>query len=92
MSFEHTTGQTYTNCSQGDVQGIAVSWVDIYAWSLEGQNLDITGLPDGTYWVLITTNPSGAIAEGGAVNANNVSATKFQLYKRTRIRILQYGQ
>jgi hypothetical protein len=87
-SLEHTGAQTYVTCSQGGVQGISVGWADIYTRDLPGQNLDITALPNGTYWLLIWADPRNAIAEG--MEANNLSGTKFRLRDR-RITILQYG-
>jgi hypothetical protein len=91
-NLEHAAPQTYIDCSQNGVQGISVGWADIYAWSLEGQNLDITGLRDGTYWLLITVDPTNVLAEGGGGKANNTNGTKFQLYNQGRsIRILRYG-
>ena len=92
LSFDHVASQTYVNCCQDCVQGISVSWADVYPSYLEGQSLDITGLPDGTYWLLITVDPGDVISEGGGVKSNNVSATKFQINKGSKTRILQYGQ
>jgi hypothetical protein len=91
-SLEHTGSQPYTDCSQGGVQGISVGWADIYAWHLPGQSLDIAGLPNGTYLLLVTADPGNVLAEGGMGKSNNVAGTKFQLYKQRRIRILQSGQ
>jgi hypothetical protein len=88
-SLEHASSQTYVTCGQNGVQGISVGWADVYPWYLPGQNLDITGLHDGSYWLLITVDPAGVLAEGGAAKANNVSATKFRLNKGKRIQILQ---
>lgn len=88
-SLEHTSDQTYLTCSQNGVQGISVGWADIYSRDLPGQNLDITGLPDGYYWLLIWSDPSNVISEG--VESNNVNGTKFRLRDR-RIYIVQYGQ
>src|SRR6266404_4839798 len=45
-SLEHAGTETYIVCGQMDPQGISVGWDDVYVWYLEGQSLDITGLPD----------------------------------------------
>ncbi|MBI3886340.1 MAG: hypothetical protein HY302_11515 [Opitutae bacterium] len=90
--LEHAAPQTYTDCSQAAVQGISVGWTDIYAWSLPGQSLDVTGLPDGTYWLLITVDPDNLLTEGGGGKGNNTNGTKFQLSNHgKRIRIIRYG-
>lgn len=58
-------------------QGISAGWADVYAWDLPGQYLDITGVPDGTYDVVIIANPFGALAEATA--ADNEAATRICL-------------
>jgi hypothetical protein len=91
-NLDHSMPQTYVDCEQSAVQGIAVGWADIYAWSLEGQNVDITGLRDGTYWLLQTVDSSNVLSEGGGGKANNTNGTKFQLSDHgRRIKIIRYG-
>ena len=54
---------TYTNtCGQGDpnatsiVHGLSVGWGDTYPTTLPDQAIDITGIPDGVYWVKVTAD------------------------------------
>ncbi len=55
----------YYNCGN---QGIQVGWGDLYDRSLDGQWIDVTGLPDGNYTIEIEPNPQGIIQEA---NYNN---------------------
>ena len=50
----------------GDVwieMGMSVGWSDPYHWSLEDQDLDITGLPDGRYRIVGIADPDGWFTE-----------------------------
>ncbi len=50
------------------VQGLSVGWVDVYSKGLEGQNLDITGVPDGRYWLESQADPDNHILESDETN------------------------
>ncbi|HET9252988.1 MAG TPA: pre-peptidase C-terminal domain-containing protein [Candidatus Eisenbacteria bacterium] len=52
----------FTSCSS-TIQGLSVGWADIYDKSLSGQNLDITGLPAGQYWLESEVDPNDHILE-----------------------------
>lgn len=52
----------YVGCSQRR-QGLSVGWGDTYHSYLDGQTLDITGLPDGFYALISTVNPDGTVLE-----------------------------
>jgi len=52
----------YTTCGTA-VQGISAGWGDTYPYYLDGQALDITGLPDGDYRLVITADPENLLAE-----------------------------
>jgi hypothetical protein len=45
----------YSSCDSG-VQGITPGWVDQYHMALEGQSIDITGSPPGTYYLVSEAN------------------------------------
>lgn len=79
--LEHASGDTYLGCSQNGVQGLSVGWGDVYAWNLVGQSLNITNLPNGTYWLVSTVDPDNLLAETD--DANNVGAVKVQLKGNT---------
>jgi len=52
-----------TSCSQNAVQGISVGWGDRYNWRLAGQWVDVTNIPDGTYWLVSTADPVNRLLE-----------------------------
>lgn len=45
-------------------QGITSGWSDLYGKKLDGQWIDITGVPEGDYIVRISINVSGSFDEG----------------------------
>lgn len=49
------------NCGN---QGITSGWADVYGRDLDGQWIDITGVPPGNYIVRVTINASGSFDEG----------------------------
>jgi hypothetical protein len=58
-------------------QGINRGWADIYTWDLPGQYIDISSVGTGTYDIVNTVNPDGAIAE--IDKTNNEAATRIHL-------------
>jgi hypothetical protein len=85
--LEHAGVQTYVECDQDKPQGISVGWADVYTWNLYGQSLDITGLPNGEYWVVSTADPDNLIDEGGA-EGNNTAAVKVRV-KGTKVTVIR---
>ena len=66
----------YTSCGSG-VQGLSVGWLDLYSKSLPGQNIDITDVPDGEYWLESEADPDGNIMEFD--KTNNIIRIKVTL-------------
>ncbi len=60
----------YLSCAT-TVQGISAGWVDIYHKELPGQNIDITDLPDGQYWLEAEADPDNHIYEASETNNIN---------------------
>jgi hypothetical protein len=56
---------------------MAVGYGDYYMQDVAGQAFDITGLPNGTYYIEITANPDNLLAE--ADYDNNVSLRRIRL-------------
>lgn len=52
-------------------QTLPAGWADTYDSSLPGQRLDITGVPNGRYWLEMEVNPGGELHETTA--SNNVA-------------------
>ena len=60
-------------------QGIQAGWVDQYHQSTEGQQLDLTGVPNrDDYYLVSTANPDRIFIE--ADTENNTAWVKFRLY------------
>ena len=58
-------------------QGITAGCQDTYSAGLECQWIDVTGLPDGVYDVIVNTNPDGEIPE--ISTDNNSASVRVQL-------------
>ena len=56
---------------------LPVGWGDTYFQSLPGQSFDITGVPNGTYYIEVQANPLGLLRE--ADSTNNVRMRKIIL-------------
>jgi len=67
---------TYTSCSS-TVQGISVGWYDVYGKYLSGQNIDITDMDDGTYWLESVVDPDNTVLESD--ETNNVARVKVTI-------------
>jgi len=48
--------RAYSNCD-GEFQGVSPGWLDQYRQSIPGQELDVTNIPTGYYFIVITANP-----------------------------------
>ena len=70
-SLPYTTGlsQSYDCLSQG----ISSGWGDDYDKHLDGQWVDITGVPEGDYTLVVTVNAAGKIVELLDIEPNTVS-------------------
>jgi hypothetical protein len=55
----------YTDCSY---QGISVGWGDVYGQYLDGQWIDITGVPEGSYILEVEVNAEHVIEESNYTN------------------------
>jgi lysyl oxidase len=53
----------YRFCDADSTTGISAGWGDIYGASLQGQWIEIDGVPDGEYCVVSTADPSNRIIE-----------------------------
>jgi hypothetical protein len=68
-----TSSALYTCSNQGIQQG----WGDLYDSSLDGQWIDITGLPAGNYTIELECNPQGIIQESNY--GNNLTTVPLQI-------------
>jgi hypothetical protein len=68
--------RTYRGCGRLR-QGLSTGWGDEYRSHLEGQSVDITGLPDGDYALVSITNPSGTLFEANYGNNAAISLVRI---------------
>lgn len=59
--------RVYRTCD-GISQGISAGWADVYDRKLYGQNIDIKGLPQGTYWLEVEADPDNHLLERDETN------------------------
>ena len=62
-----TKERAYWDCATS-YQGISVGWVDQYHHSLDGQQLDLTGVPPGRYYLVSTANYAQTFLEQDVTN------------------------
>lgn len=75
------TERTYFDC-ETSYQGISPGWVDQYHQATFGQQLDITGAEEGTYYLVSTSNPDGLYLESDY--DNNTAWTEFVLTRDSK--------
>jgi hypothetical protein len=77
----NTPNQTYipqSNCTNpDDPLGWSVGWGDEYDQTDNGQPIDLTGIADGTYYLVGTVDPNHVITESNT--ANNTVDTLLQI-------------
>ncbi len=66
-----------------DNQGIQVGWADIYRANLDGQWIDITGVPPGSYTLELEINPDRILEESDY--SNNVTQVSMTVAEATNI-------
>ena len=76
----------YGGCAQSS-QGLSAGWGDTYDSWLEGQSLDITGLPDGIYRLVSTTNPAARLVES---NYDNNAAVLYVGIEGNRVSVVPF--
>jgi hypothetical protein len=76
----NTKERVFWDCADG-LQGLSAGWVDQYHQAIEGQALDITGAPEGDYYLVSTSNPAKRFIESNY--DNNVAWVKFKLERKS---------
>jgi hypothetical protein len=66
-------------------QGISVGWADVYGAYLDGQEIDLTGVADGFYDLVSTTNPDGRLHE--ARTSDNEARIRIEI-RGTSVRVV----
>jgi Lysyl oxidase len=74
------SGQYYSPaaCTPRDtVTGVSIGWADTYGWKIQGQEIDVTGLPAADYCVVTVSDPANLIVESN--EANNFRAVRYRI-------------
>lgn len=78
LSLEHASqSKTYTTCGRNDTTGLSVGWGDKYGYWLDGQWIDVQGIPNGTYWLVSTVDYGNKLVESD--DGNNEGAVKVRI-------------
>jgi hypothetical protein len=73
-----TPEKKFWDCdSPGSYQGVSPGWVDQYRHSVVGQQIDITDVPDGIYYLMSTSDPDNKFLEKD--ETNNTAWVNFRL-------------
>lgn len=67
----------------GHVAGMSVGWADPYAAILEGQQIELTDLPAGRYYLIHRSNPESLLRESDYSNNESASVIALSWPKRT---------
>ena len=77
-----TPDRVYFECDRtAETQGISPGWADQYHQATPGQELDITGAPVGTYYLVSTANYEDTFLETDYTN--NAAWVKFKLKRES---------
>lgn len=60
----------YHSC--GTTQGITAGWSDVYSRGLSNQWINITGIPDGNYWLEVIVDPENQLLESDESNNTTI--------------------
>jgi hypothetical protein len=82
-AIPHAENQRYLLCGRSDTTGLSVGWGDKYGYHLDGQWVDVTGIPDGSYWLVSTADYANRISETN--ESNNRAAVKIEITNDTVI-------
>jgi hypothetical protein len=70
--------RVYTHTCQRNTQGMSVGWSDTYSAGIEGQDVDVTGIPDGVYVFKTIINPDRKMEEMDYDNNKNIEIIEIK--------------
>ncbi|MCS5628530.1 MAG: lysyl oxidase family protein [Planctomycetes bacterium] len=73
---DYVSGGFFRTCSS-TTQGLSVGWIDVYSKSLPGQNIDITDVSDGHYWLESEGDPNNNVL--GSNEDNNIARIRITI-------------
>ncbi|MEX0642933.1 MAG: lysyl oxidase family protein [Pirellulales bacterium] len=74
-NYDSDVPAKYLTCKQ--VQGLSPGWADLYDKGLPGQQIDITNIQNGSYWLEMIVDPDNHIVESD--ESNNVERLLINL-------------
>lgn len=75
----HPAAPYYGECSRSSTMGLSVGWADLYGWELQGQALDVRGLPTGRYCLVATADPDDRLTESDEMD--NTTSASLRIFK-----------
>jgi Bacterial Ig domain/Lysyl oxidase len=85
-----STAYSPGNCGDPNgILGLSIGWGDQYDYTDPGENIDITSLPDGIYWLRSIADPYHILQESDT--SNNATDTQVQITGNT-VKVLQQIQ
>ncbi|MDQ3956056.1 MAG: lysyl oxidase family protein [Actinomycetota bacterium] len=73
----------FVGCAADDTMGISIGWADLYSTWTPGQHVDITEVPNGTYCLRSTVDPTDLLDE--TREKNNKRAIRVTLKKNASV-------
>lgn len=77
---------SYRTCSETSIDGLSIGWEDTYGASLRGQGIKVTGLPRGSYCLVLETDPPTESSTAGVLAESNEDNNKRTVRLRMRLR------
>ena len=74
----------YTTCGNS-FQGLSVGWGDTYTWNLAGQEIDVTGLAAGDYFLTLDVDPNSRLEEGDETDNSSTILVRMNPAARTAV-------
>lgn len=71
----HSNGTPYNSC--GQMQGLRPGWADVYGATLDGQYINLTGIPNGPYYLQGYIDPNGQVTESNEQNNSVIVAVNI---------------
>jgi len=85
-----TYGYVYPQC--GQIMGISVGWADIYPSYFSTQNIALTGVTSGTYWLENIADPLNRLQESNETNNTTRMKVTFTTSYAPHINVVGNGQ
>lgn len=85
-SLPGSPGQPFYATCNASTQGMSVGWGDTYVRTLAGQSIDVSGLPEGDYRLLVEVDPRARLVESD--DGDNLSCVLLHLRAPSSVTVL----